>query len=99
MSKLRIAVAGAGLIGRTHIQVLGQSPSAELCAVADPAPASAALAAQQGVPHFEDLAELLSQVRPDGVILATPNALHVPQALQCLEIGRASCRGRVYSNV
>ncbi len=87
MNKLRIAVAGAGLIGRAHIQVLAASPSAQLCAVVDPAPASADLAAQQGVLHFQALGELLAQARPDGVILATPNALHVPQALQCLEAG------------
>jgi len=87
MNKLRIAVAGAGLIGRAHIQVLAASPSAQLCAVVDPAPASAELAAQQGVPHFDTLDEMLARARPDGVILATPNALHVPQALQCLQAG------------
>jgi predicted dehydrogenase len=30
---------------------------------------------------------LLAQDRPDGVVLATPNSLHVPQALQCLAQG------------
>ncbi len=87
MNKLRIAVVGAGLIGRAHIQVLAASPGAQLCALVDPAPASQALAAQQGVPHFQALADMLAQARPDGVILATPNALHVPQALQCLGAG------------
>lgn len=87
MSKLRIAVAGAGLIGRSHIDLLLGSPSAQLCAVVDPAPASAALAAQHGVPHFAALDAMLAELRPDGVILATPNALHVPQALACLQAG------------
>ncbi len=87
MSKLRIAVAGAGLIGRTHMDLLRSSPSASLCAVADPAPDSAGLAAEAGVPHFATLEALLQAQRPDGVILATPNGLHVPQALQCLEAG------------
>jgi predicted dehydrogenase len=87
MTPLRIAVAGAGLIGRSHMALLAQSQEAELCAVADPAPATAALAAQYGASHFQNLALLLETVRPDGVILATPNALHVPQALQCLAAG------------
>jgi predicted dehydrogenase len=30
------------------------------------------------------LAELLARDRPDGVVLATPNPLHLPQALQCI---------------
>jgi hypothetical protein len=39
------------------------------------------------VPYFQSLEQLLSQGRPDGVILATPNAMHVTQALQCLDAG------------
>lgn len=87
MRKLRIAVAGAGLIGRTHIDLLSCSDSAQLCAVVDPAPASADLAAQRGVPHFAALEPMLQAQRPDGIILATPNALHVPQAIACLDAG------------
>ena len=87
MNKLRIAVAGAGLIGRAHIQALAASPSAQLCAVVDPSPESLELAVQEGVPHFHELQDLLAHARPDGLILATPNALHVPQALQCLAAG------------
>ncbi len=87
MNALRLAVAGAGLIGRTHIDLLTRRTDARLCAVVDPAPAAAELAAQQGVPHFTALEALLAHDRPDGVILATPNALHVPQALQCLAAG------------
>lgn len=87
MDKLRIAVAGAGLIGRTHIELLTRSADACLAAVVDPSPAAAPLAARCGVPHLASLDELLAHQRPDGVILATPNDLHVPQALQCLQAG------------
>ena len=42
MAPVRIAVIGAGLIGRTHIQVLRSgNPDYTLAAVADPAPAAA----------------------------------------------------------
>jgi len=39
------------------------------------------------VPLFRTLDALLARDRPDGIILATPNALHVPQALQCIGAG------------
>ena len=85
MTKTRIAVAGAGLIGRTHMKVARASPTCTLSAVVDPAPAAASLAREAGVPLYESLDELLAKDRPDGVILATPNQLHVPQGLRCIE--------------
>ncbi|MEY8877736.1 MAG: Gfo/Idh/MocA family protein [Leptothrix sp. (in: b-proteobacteria)] len=87
MDKTRIAVAGAGIIGKAHIETLQKSGSCRLSAIVDPSPAAAALAAQAGVPLFKSLAELIALERPDGVVLATPNALHVPQALECIEAG------------
>ncbi len=87
MEKLRIAVAGAGYIGQAHIGVTQASPSCTLAAVVDPAPAAAANAAKAGVPLYRSLDELIARDRPDGVVLATPNPLHVAQALQCIEAG------------
>lgn len=88
MTSLRIAVAGAGLIGRRHAENLAASSRARLAAVADPSPDSVAWAAAQGVPHFESLRALLDAgQRPDGVILATPNHLHVDGAIACAEAG------------
>ncbi|MBP6851818.1 MAG: Gfo/Idh/MocA family oxidoreductase [Rhodoferax sp.] len=87
MAKTRIAVAGAGLIGQTHIALAHASPSVALSAVVDPSPAAAAVAARYGVPLFTTLDELLDRDRPQGVVLATPNALHIPQAVQCLDAG------------
>lgn len=39
------------------------------------------------MPWFATLDALLAAVSPDGVVLATPNAMHVPQALQCIAAG------------
>src|SRR5215470_15392141 len=75
MPKLKIAVAGAGLIGRTHIGLVQASGECELSGIVDPAPASAELARAAGVPRYETLGALFAQQRPDGVILATPNQL------------------------
>jgi predicted dehydrogenase len=87
MTKTRIAVAGAGYIGQAHIDVAQRSSSCTLSAIVDPSAAAVALAAQAGVPLFKSIEELLANNRPDGLVLATPNHLHVPQALQCIDAG------------
>src|SRR5919109_103316 len=87
MSKTRIAVAGAGYIGLAHIATLRASRTCELSAIVDPSPRAADAAAKAGVPLYESIEELLRKDRPDGVVLATPNQLHVPQALQCVAAG------------
>ncbi len=87
MGKTRLAVAGAGLIGLAHMAVIQRSATCALSAVVDPAPAARAAAEKAGVPLYTSLDDLLARDRPDGVILATPNQLHVPQALQCIEAG------------
>lgn len=85
MAQLQIAVAGAGTIGRVHIGVLSQSDHCALHAIVDPADASRDIAQRLQVPWFATLEALLAGSQPDGVVLATPNAMHVPQALQCIE--------------
>jgi predicted dehydrogenase len=82
--KTRIAVAGAGYIGLAHAGVLRASPTCTLSAFVDPSPNSASAAAEAGVPLYRSLDELLKNDRPDGVVLATPNQLHVEHAMTCL---------------
>ena len=90
---LKIAVAGAGMIGRRHMALIEANPRTRLCAVIDPSPASQELAAGLKIPHFVSLDEMFNQqgdfkfTQVDGVILATPNPLHVPGALSCLRHG------------
>ena len=87
MHKTRIAIAGAGTIGRVHLDAVMHNPALQLSALVDPAPSAAALAARAGVPLYASLDALLAKDRPDGIVLATPNALHLPQALQCMAAG------------
>jgi predicted dehydrogenase len=85
LSNTRIAVAGAGYIGLAHMEVAKKSPTCVLSAVVDPAPAAESVAARAGVPLYKSLEELIAADRPDGVILATPNQLHVEHALKCID--------------
>ncbi|GAB7528397.1 Gfo/Idh/MocA family oxidoreductase [Pseudomonas sp. 3A(2025)] len=88
--KIKIAVAGVGLIGRRHIELVQASASCELIAVVDPVALPADYLASLGVAQYADLPALFAAGKPDGVILATPNALHVLQALQCIEANVAA---------
>jgi predicted dehydrogenase len=86
-SPLRIALIGAGVMGRQHHQHLQNLTEAQLCAIADPGPQAAEFAAQCAVPCFADHQQMLEQVRPEAVIVANPNALHVSTALDCIAAG------------
>jgi predicted dehydrogenase len=87
MKPLRVAVLGAGMIGRRHIQTIrGMPDTAELVAVADPQadPAGFDLGAAS---WYRDAQEMLDRARPEAVVIATPNALHLQQGEWCCERG------------
>ena len=87
MDQVRIAVAGAGLIGKRHIEEIDSSDAAVLASIVDPGPAAAELAEKYGVPLYPSLAELFAKDKPDGIILATPNQMHVDGGLECVAAG------------
>ncbi|HEY4294899.1 MAG TPA: Gfo/Idh/MocA family oxidoreductase [Paraburkholderia sp.] len=87
MNSFELAVAGAGLIGRRHIDLVRANSRCRLAAIVEPAPFGRALADELDVAWFDSLEALLATRRADGVILATPNALHADQALACLRAG------------
>jgi predicted dehydrogenase len=83
----------AGYIGLAHMDAALASKTVELCAIVDPAPAAAATAQKHGVPLYVSLAALfasptcLGNPHNFGVILATPNQLHLPHAKECMDAG------------
>ena len=87
MKALEIAVIGAGLFGRKHVETMQGFAGCRLRALADPADEAADYAARLGVAHFGDYRAMLDAVAPDAVIVATPNVLHVPAGLACIERG------------
>lgn len=84
MSRLKIAVVGAGLIGLKHIALIRQSNECDLVAIVDPNEAITALAEEHGVSRYNDLDALFAERQLDGVILATPNHMHYSQAMTCI---------------
>ncbi len=87
MGRIRIAVAGAGLIGLRHIEEIRKSRSAALASIVDVSPRAAEVARSAGVALHASLADLFAADKPDGVIIATPNQLHVEQGLECIAAG------------
>ena len=87
MTRLQIAVAGIGLMGRRHIELIEANTSCKLAAIVDPSPHAVEIAQRVGVRLYRTLGDLFNAVRPDGVILATPNAIHVDGALDCIAAG------------
>jgi predicted dehydrogenase len=87
MSMAPVRIIGGGLIGSRLGRLMAAEDRCELVAVADPAPAGVDLAAELGVAWFADYEEMLGAVAPDGVVVATPNQMHLPAAVACAAHG------------
>ncbi|RKP55996.1 Gfo/Idh/MocA family protein [Pararobbsia silviterrae] len=87
MARRRLAVVGAGAIGRMHVERARQHPQVEVVAIADPSPAARDFARAEGLRDYLDYTAMLDDVRPEGVIVATPNATHVEVGLACIARG------------
>ena len=87
MDPVRLAVIGAGVIGRKHIETIARADSAELVAIADPDTSAESIATHYGSAYFRDYGAMLSSVRPDGVIVAVPTDKHAGIALDALGSG------------
>jgi predicted dehydrogenase len=86
-TQVRLAVIGAGLIGRKHVETIAEEAGAQLVAIADQDATVDALAASHGVPRYDDYRAMLAGEKLDGVIIATPTDSHATIALEALDAG------------
>ncbi|MGE3539082.1 MAG: Gfo/Idh/MocA family protein [Candidatus Tectimicrobiota bacterium] len=86
----RLGFLGVGWIGQHRLRALVASHLVDIVAVADPLQARAAQAVE-GLPGVALLssAEALLTLELDGVVIATPSALHAAQAREALARGLA----------
>lgn len=84
----KVAVVGMG-IGKEHARVLSDViEDAELAAICDiNLPAAQEIASRHGSQAFGDYANMLDEVKPDGVALATPPKVHAEQTVLAAERG------------
>lgn len=87
MDDLKVAVIGAGVIGRTHIDTLSHARGLSLSAIVDPSPAARDLAERHQVRYFADTGDLVEARVCDAVVIASPNDTHVPIAEMMLGAG------------
>jgi predicted dehydrogenase len=89
---VRLGFSGLGWIGRKRLQTIAARPGISICALADPDTQCLQLAAQDVAQHdaacTTSFDELLRRGL-DGVVIATPSALHAEQAIAALERGLA----------
>jgi len=86
----RIGFLGVGWIGRHRMQAMREAGSVEIAAIADAVPEVSAEAGRLApeatlVSSLDDLLEL----GVDGVVIATPSALHAEQSIRALGSGAA----------
>jgi predicted dehydrogenase len=78
MARLRVALAGAGMVSRHHLLAWSRLETAEVVALADPDRArAAARAAEFGIGQvFDDVPAMLDGARPAALDVAAPMATH-----------------------
>ena len=87
---IRVALLGSGYVQEFHARAVHEHPSAELVAVANWREQSAtALAERFAIPRVTtDWNEIVEASHVDAAVVATPNALHAPQATALLRNGK-----------
>ena len=71
MDTARLAIVGAGVIGKRHMAAIAGTTGAELVGIADPSPNARSVAEDNGIPWYPNANNLLAAAKPDGVIVAT----------------------------
>src|SRR5258708_18420817 len=88
---IRIAVLGAGRIGRIHAGNVAASPNAKLVVVADPVESAAkSLASRLGCEASTDAAGVLERNDIDAGVIGTPTDTHITIMLEAVKRGKAA---------
>ena len=86
---VRMGVIGLGAIGPSHIHAMKETAGCELGAICDVrAEVAAGVAAEQGVPYFGAISDMLAAGVVDAVSICTPSGLHLDAALEVIEAGK-----------
>lgn len=84
---VRLAVIGAGRIGRQHVSAVRRSSKMDLVAIADPSDEAQAAISLDGVARVGSVDELLAEVPIDAAIVAVPSAYHVAVVSPLIDAG------------
>jgi predicted dehydrogenase len=89
--KPKLAFAGVGWIGRSRLQAATESGMADIVMISDPSAdclneAGKIAPSSKQATSFEDT---INNPEVDGIVLATPSALHMEQSVRAFEMGKA----------
>ena len=88
--RVRIVIAGAGLIGQAHLKRVLDEPEAELVGIIDTDPKVGEQAAKLGVEWATNIDTMLDRVKPDGIVIALPNQAHFSAGKAAIRAGVAT---------
>lgn len=74
--KIKVAVIGAGNMGKNHLRIYSEAPEAELVGLADINPATKELADQYGAAFYTDYKKMLKELKPQAVSIVVPTPFH-----------------------
>ena len=83
-----IAIVGYGYIGAIHAEYIRSCGFMNLTGIVDIAETRRQYAASQGIHAYHSFEEMLGDTRVEIVLITTPNHLHCPQTIQCLNAGK-----------
>ena len=87
---IRIAVLGAGRIGKIHAANVAANPDAKLVAVVDPfEDAAKSLAERLGCEFSTDCTAVIERDDVDAIVIGTPTDTHIKFMLHAVERGKA----------
>jgi len=91
-AKLSVGIVGLGWVSEQYIMSFARNPNCEITALCHTNPARAQAVKERFGLHAStihtDLAEMLAHDHLDAVCILTPNHLHAPQAIRCVEAGK-----------
>jgi len=87
MDKVKLALIGAGVIGKRHLKAISGVEQAELIAIFNTDPRAKEIAEAVGAPFYATTGTMLRSLEPDGVIVSTPTDRHLQPLLESLQAG------------
>jgi predicted dehydrogenase len=85
----KLGFLGVGWIGKNRMQAIRESKTASVVALCDPFAENTAQFCKDNNLRYVPSYEALLEEDLDGIVIATPNALHKKQTLQALSKGKA----------
>ncbi len=85
--KIRVAVIGAGNMGKNHLRNYFLLPESELVGLADINPAAKQLADEHNAAFYIDYKQMLDELKPDAVSIVVPTPFHYEVATEAMSRG------------